>query len=58
MDSSQILALIKKHEETRLLIIGQSYALEGLKNFNKGFIDNGIPSKHNFFSREVELTNN
>jgi hypothetical protein len=58
MDSSQILALIKKHEETRLLIIGQSYALEALKNFNKGLIDNGIPSKHNFFNREVELTNN
>lgn len=58
MNSSQILALIKRHEETKLLIIEQSYALENLKKFNKGLIDNGIPSKHNFFNREVELTNN
>jgi hypothetical protein len=58
MNSSQILALLKKHEETKSLIIDQSFALDAMKKFNKGLIDNGVPSKYNFFNREVELTNN
>ena len=58
MNSSQILALLKKHEETKSLIIDQSFALDAMNKFNKGLIDNGIPSKHNFFNRKVELTNN